>query len=141
MEQKGVVVRINENKAIVLIEEGIKCHSCDFSRFCRMGEKGREIICNNKKGARIGDIVEIETNRKNLILATVLNFILPLLLLIGGILFGEFLWGSDVSGFLWGFGILILYFLIFKLVDKKILKSGSILPEVVEIVKTNSREL
>jgi positive regulator of sigma E activity len=136
MEETGKVIKTNKNKATVLISLPDSCDSCEFSKFCRVDKNGREIICRNEKGAKEGDIVQIGTRKRNLFIATFLNFGLPLFFLIGGVLLGKKIWSTDFAGFLLGIGLMFLYFFVFVFVDKKILKSGSLLPEIVSVKKT-----
>ncbi|MCK4572361.1 SoxR reducing system RseC family protein [candidate division WOR-3 bacterium] len=142
MRETGVVVEVNENKATVLFKNGEGCEGCEFSNFCHPGKEGRKIICINDKGANVGDVVEIDISRKNAALAVVLNFILPLIFLVVGVLLGKKLWGTDLAGFLLGIGLMALYFLIFVFVDKRIVKSGTLLPKIIKIKESyNSKNV
>ncbi len=138
MKETGKVIKTNKNRATVLIALPDNCDSCEFSNFCRIDKNGRELVCKNEKGAEEGDIVQIGTKKRNFFIATFLNFGLPLFFLIGGVLLGKKIWSTDLAGFLLGMGLMFLYFLIFLFVDKKILKSGSLLPEIVSIKKTKN---
>ena len=138
MAPMGIVVLTNGNNATVVLKEYSECEGCEFSRFCNIGKSGRRIICNNNKRARVGDLVEVDSTKKNLVIAGVLNFVFPLLLLIIGIIIGLKVWKSELFGFILAILFLILYFLIFIYVDKKIIKSGKIIPEVLRIL--SSRE-
>jgi positive regulator of sigma E activity len=135
MEEIGKVIKTNKNRATVLIAFPDSCDSCEFASFCRKDKKGKEVVCKNDIDANIGDIVVLDTKGRNVVLAIGLNFILPLFFLIGGILLGKKIWGTDLAGFLLGMGLMFLYFFVFLFVDKKILKSGSLLPEIVKIKK------
>jgi len=132
MNAIGKVIKTNKNRATVLIEQPENCESCEFAKFCRIDKKGREIICRNDRSAKIGDIVQLDT-KKNLFIATVLNFVIPLFFLIGGVLIGKNIWQTDLAGFLSGMSLMVLYFLVFFFIDKQILKSGHFLPEIVSI--------
>lgn len=133
MEETGKVVKINKNRATVLIELPQSCDSCEFAKFCRIDKKGREIVCRNEKGAKVGDLVQIDTSNKNVFKAIFLNFVLPLFFLSGGILAGKKIWQTDLAGFMSGMFLMALYFSLFLFIDKKILKSGQLLPEIVKI--------
>jgi len=133
MEETGKVIKTNKNRATVLIEPPQSCDSCEFAKFCRIDKKGREIVCRNEKGAAVGDIVQIETSNKNIFKAIVLNFVLPLFFLTGGVLAGKKLWQTDLAGFMLGMSLTVLYFFLFLFIDKKILKSGQLLPVIVKI--------
>jgi positive regulator of sigma E activity len=135
MEEIGKVIKINKNKATVLISFPDSCDSCEFSNFCRIDKNGREIVCRNDIGADVGDIVSLDTKGKNVVLALGLNFVLPLIFLILGVFIGKQTLQTDLAGFSLGIGFMFLYFLVFLIVDKRLLKNGSILPEIISIKK------
>ena len=136
MEVVGKVTKTNKERATVFIEGSENCESCELASFCRLDKKGREIICKNDLGAVIGDIVTIETVEKKFFFAMSLNFVFPLIFLVLGVVIGKKLWGTELWGFLAGLSLTFLYFIIFLFVDKKLLKSGSLLPEIINIKKT-----
>ncbi len=138
MEEIGKVIKTNKNRATVLIELPENCESCELAKFCRIDKRGREILCRNDKSAEAGDIVQLNTREKNLFIATVLNFVIPLFFLTGGVLLGKKVWQTDLAGFLSGMSLMVLYFFVFLFVDKQILKSGHLLPEIVSIKKKNT---
>jgi len=135
MEEIGKVIKINKKQATVQIELPESCDSCEFSKFCRIDKKEREIVCINDLEAKTGDIVRIGTKNRNFYIAIFLNFLLPLFVLISGILIGKKIWQTDLAGFILGMGNLLLYFLIFFFIDKNIYKSGKLLPEILSIKK------
>ncbi|MEJ2356201.1 MAG: SoxR reducing system RseC family protein [candidate division WOR-3 bacterium] len=135
MEEIGKVIKTDKNKATVLIENPQSCDSCEFAKFCRIDKKGREITCRNHKGAKKGDIVQLHTSSKNFFIATALNFILPLLILIAGVILGKKIFKTDLAGFAAGMGITTIYFIVFLFIDKKTLKKGTLLPEIEKIIK------
>jgi positive regulator of sigma E activity len=129
MGEIGKVMKTNKNMAIVLVEDNLSCVSCEFSKFCRIGKKEGEIICWNHKGAKEGDLVQLQTSNKILFTTTVLIFVLPLFILIGGVILGGKIYQTDIAGFIAGMGSMTIYFVIFLFMDKKILKAGFFLPE------------
>jgi len=135
MEGIGKVIKTTENKATVLIENAPGCKSCAFSKFCRLDKEESEIICWNRKDAKTGDIVQLYTSNKNFFIATALNFILPLLILIGGVLLGKKIFRTELAGFAAGMGSIAIYFLTFSVIDKKTLKKSTLLPEIKKTIK------
>lgn len=133
MEMIGRVIKVDGVLASVFIENIQSCDTCEFAKFCRIDKKGREIVCRNEKGAKVGDLVQIETSNKNVFKAIFLNFVLPLFFLTGGVLAGKKIWQTDLVGFMSGMTLMVLYFSVFFFLDKKILKSGQLLPEIVKI--------
>jgi sigma-E factor negative regulatory protein RseC len=139
MEVIGTVTKTDGSLATVLIENTQSCDSCEFAKFCRIDKKSREIICRNLMGAKEGDIVQLDTSNKSIVTATILNFIFPLLFLVGGVATGIKIWQTELAGFLSGMSSMVFYFTVFLFVDKKILKRSPLLPEVISIKKTNPR--
>jgi len=135
MEEIGTVIKTNKNQATVLIELPEGCDSCEFSHFCRIDKKEREIVCINSRGAKTGDIVRIGTKNRSFYIAIIVNFLLPLFVLISGVLIGKKIWQTDLAGFILGMGSMIVYFAVFFLIDKQIYKSGKLLPEILSIKK------
>lgn len=133
MKPTAKVLKTEGNIATVLLKNPEACHSCDFARFCHIEDTGREIICKNNKGASIGDVVELDIKRKNIILATLLTFMLPIFLLVGGTIIGKFLWQTEIAGFLIGMGFIFLYFAGLFFIKRKLLKKNYFLPEIVNI--------
>lgn len=133
MVPMGVVVDTDNNIATVALLECGECDNCEFSSFCNVGKGGRKIICSNNKGAKVGDLVEVGSTGKNALFAGVLNFLLPLLLLAVGIILGLTIWKSELLGFILAMLFVILYFLFFTFMDKKIVKSGKIIPKILSI--------
>lgn len=133
MEEIGKVIKTDKKRATVLIELPSSCDSCEFSNFCHIDKKGRVIICKNDKGAKTGDLVQIGIRERNFYTAIVLNFVLPIFFLIGGILIGKKIWLTDLAGFVLGMISIALYFSVFLFIDKKILKGGHLLPEILNI--------
>jgi positive regulator of sigma E activity len=138
MEVVGKVTKTNKERATVFIEGSGNCESCELASFCRIDKQGREIICKNDLGAVIGDIVTVETGEKKFVFAISLNFVFPLIFLVLGVVIGKKLWRTELLGFLAGLGLTFLYFIIFLFVDKKLFKSGSLLPEIISIKKTEN---
>lgn len=137
MEEIGKVIKTNKNKATILIELPSDCDSCEFSKFCSIDKNKREIVCINNIGANKGDIVLIGIKNRNFYIAIFFNFLLPLIVLISGVLIGKKIWQRDFAGFILGMGCLIVYFAVFFFIDKKIYKSGKLLPEILSIKKAS----
>jgi positive regulator of sigma E activity len=133
MEETGKVIKTKKNRATVLIELPQNCDACEFSKFCRIDKNGREIVCINNKGAKVGDVVQLYTTKRNLVIATFLNFVFPLLVLIVGVVIGKKIWQTEGAGFMLGMTLTFLYFFVFLFIDKKLLKGDHFLPEIVVI--------
>ena len=133
MNPQGVVLDIKDNTAVVELQGFDVCKVCEFYKFCNMGRGEKKIICLNKIGAKIGDTVELSTSDKNIFIASIFNFLFPIILLITGILSGIKIFESEIIGIIIGMTLVVIYFLVFKYIDRKIIKSGKIIPKIVSI--------
>ncbi len=133
MNPEGVVVEVKDNTAVVELQEFDVCKVCEFYKFCNIGRGERKIICMNKIGAKIGDTVEVSTSDKNIFIAGIFNFLFPIILLIIGILAGIKIFKSEIISILIGVTLVVIYFIVFKYIDRKIIKSGRIIPKIVNI--------
>jgi positive regulator of sigma E activity len=133
MNPEGVVVEVRDNTAVVELQGFDVCKVCEFYKFCNIGRGERKIICMNKIGAKIGDTVEVSTSDKNIFIAGIFNFLFPIILLIIGILAGIKIFKSEIISILIGVTLVVIYFIVFKYIDRKIIKSGRIIPKIVNI--------
>jgi len=133
MNVEGIVIDIKDNTAVVELKGFDVCKVCEFYKFCNMGRGERRIICLNKIGAKIGDTVELSTSDKNIFIASIFNFLFPIILLITGILSTIKIFESEIIGIIIGMTLVVIYFLVFKYIDRKIIKSGKIIPKIVSI--------
>jgi positive regulator of sigma E activity len=134
MNPEGIVIDIKDDTAVVELKGFEVCKVCEFYKFCNIGRGERKIICLNKIGAKIGDTVELSTSDKNIFIASIFNFLFPIILLIVGILSGIKIFKSEIISVFIGITSVIIYFLVFKYIDKKIIKSGKIIPKIVNII-------
>lgn len=127
------VVSVNGKMAKVQIKRasacGESCASCKGS--CAPPNTYVEAV--NAVGAASGQAVEIEMNTKVFMNAVILNYVLPLIMLIVGIFAGNGLAGSlnlsiskDVLGILLGFGLMAASYTMVYFVDKRYKKNGKV---------------
>ncbi len=94
--ESGVVTRLQGDKALVRLERTESCQKCAAKLFCRPGSKGtNEMLAYNRLDARIGDRVKISETGNLLLKISLMQFGVPLLGLLMGILA---LNGFDFSG-------------------------------------------
>lgn len=142
MAQRGVVTKLEGLKrAVIILENCEECHECEFSRFCKVGSGGRTIIVRNEKGAEPGDTVEIDSSGRNMIVAGTLNFLLPVILIIGGIFAGLRMWNSELHAFIFAISLTAVYFFVFTFLDKSIIRKGIIIPEIVNILEEGENNI
>lgn len=127
------VVSVNGKMAKVQIKRasacGESCASCKGS--CAPPNTYVEAV--NSIGAVSGQDVEIEMNTKVFMNAVILNYVLPLIMLIVGIFAGSILVDSlnlnvskDVLGLLLGFGLMTVSYALVYFIDKRYKKNGKV---------------
>ena len=133
MIEKAKVVSVNGQTAKVQIKRasacGDNCASCKGS--CAPPNTYVEAV--NTIGAVSGQDVEIEMNTQVFMNAVILNYVLPLIMLIIGIFAGSSLPGvlnlklsGDLLGLLLGFGLMALSYLVVYKIDNQYKKSGKV---------------
>ncbi len=89
MKEKGKIVEMKENKAVVLMEEKEKCKSCGLCK--KIIGKQQVIEAENVIKAVAGDIVEVEINEDDLFKISLFIYGFPLLGFITGVISAYFL--------------------------------------------------
>lgn len=142
MKETGLVVALNDKNAQVKIERKSACGSC---KGCRMGsseEMSITIEVSNEIGANIGDIVEVDMETINILLAAFIMYGIPLIALLTGVFVSYLvsqIWvhGSDAVHMLIGILFMVSAFLIIKKNENKIKQSTKFKPMVSQIVGKN----
>ena len=138
MEDKGVVKNIQDGIAVVQITTTPSgCASCSLRNICNPSGGMKEIQAQNKVGARIGDEVIVFIPEGIGWMAMFVNFTVPVLLLIIGIIIGKIMFGKDIYSFFTGIGLTGIYALILVIVDKR-KKGKGFLPYIKEVVNPST---
>lgn len=133
MIEKAKVISVNEQKAKVQIRRasacGESCASCKGG--CTPTNTYVEAV--NTIGAMPGQDVEIEMSTQVFMSAVILNYVLPLIMLIIGIFAGGILADSldlrisrDVLGILLGIGLMAISYTLVYFIDKQYKKKGRV---------------
>lgn len=107
--EQGIVTEIRGDKALVKIIESGSCDKCGAKLFCKPGKSGaKEMLALNSQNAQIGDSVNIEDASNLMLKVSLIQFGLPLLGLIIGIMGANlfnislFSFPSELTMFLFG---------------------------------------
>jgi len=109
----GIVQRVEGEYAWVAIGRSASCGNCDSRDGCSSGllgvtSKSREYRLLNTIKAKVGDTVLVSLPEGMVFRATVLAYLLPLILGIAGASLGMWLLGDDVAallGLMFGLGV------------------------------------
>ena len=139
MREIGKVTEVKGNIAKVSIDKKSECDKCGMCLFPK-GASSVEFDCKNPLGAVLGDTVEIETERDGKLLGALLVFLVPLLLIGAAALIGFLVIKNELSVLLISLGLIIAWFAILSLIDKKLKKSVSFSPTIIKVITAETSE-
>jgi sigma-E factor negative regulatory protein RseC len=132
--EEGVVIGLEGKRAVVLLTGTDQCEQCGLHDHCKpTGAAGRSLIATDPLGVRPGDRVQVIVQGKNVLLATVLLYGIPLLLLLVGIFVGLALFKTNIELYssLLGLGLMGVYALALFLRSKLGLNQDNLAPKIV----------
>ena len=136
MKEIGTVVRIDQNKALVLFERSSACQSCGR---CQRAEGAHmQVWLPNTKQAEVVDKVCVELGARGMLRATWLAYIFPLVMLFAGVAAGYFLAPENSRDIIAAFAGLAgagLAYILLKINNKRFEKDAALQPQMREIVK------
>lgn len=146
MEQFGEVISVKDKMALVRVRRHSACRDCGR---CGMGIAGGEpvdpeIEVRNPIGARVGEVVRISMDTRQLLAASFLMYLLPVIGLILGIALGQ--WavlelelaagrGADLAGLGFGLFIMVLIYAFARRRGSKMAASSRFKPVAVAVVQ------
>jgi len=126
--QIGIVRKVNGKLVDVEIARSTSCGEKCSS--CRGGCSGTGIIASleNSVGAKVGDVVRIESKSSSIVWSALFVYLLPLVMMVLGMVFGGRIMrniypgiNSDLSGLVLGFSALVLFYFLLRTVDRWLL--------------------
>ncbi|KGE72715.1 SoxR reducing system RseC family protein [Spirochaeta lutea] len=126
ISQDGIVRAITNGYALVDIQAAGACAACQISGSCTEAKSGREIQVYLGEGGespsniRIGDRVRVTTETRQGLLAVLFLFIIPLILIVGGVAWAGGQGWDDAVGAGVGLGIAGIYGLVLWLLNSRI---------------------
>jgi positive regulator of sigma E activity len=132
MRETGRVVSVSDGRAEVEVAARGECEHCSAHSVCNWtGTSVRKVLAVNKIGASTDELVELDTGEGTGAKTNILVFGIPVLLMLVGVLVGGLVLHNDLwSGILTGVG-LVLGFVIVKIIDVAVNRSGRSLPLIV----------
>jgi positive regulator of sigma E activity len=132
MRENGRVAGVSGGRAEVEVAARGECEHCSAHGICNWtGTNVRKVLAVNKAGAGPGDYVELEMTEGTGARSNLLVFGIPVVLMLAGVLVGGLVLRRDLwSGILAGVGLLV-GFVVVKMIDIAVNRSGRSLPVVV----------
>jgi sigma-E factor negative regulatory protein RseC len=131
--EEGVVVRLEGGRAVVMLTGSDHCEECSLHDHCKPSSSGRSLLAADPLGVQPGDKVQVVIQGKNILLATVLLYGIPLVLLLVGIFTGMALFKNHIELYssLLGLGLMGVYALALYLRSKLGLNQDNLAPRIV----------
>jgi len=137
--ENGVVRTVEKRNVLVEIEPGAGCGSCEAKGACMMGTSGksRTIWIENSLHADVGDRVSFKIEEKGVVLASIILYIFPVIMLVAGLVIGgrySHLFGidSDLASGVSGACGLAAAFIIIKIFSPRIKEKKAFLPILLD---------
>ncbi len=141
VSQIGIVRQAKRGKVEVEITRSTSCGEKCSS--CNAGCSGTGIIVQleNSVNARVGDIVRIEAAGGNIIGSAVFVYLLPIIMMVMGMVYGSKLAqmiypgaDADFLGLVFGLTALVLFYFLLRLAGQRLALTGKNKPRIVDII-------
>ena len=139
MREKGLVTSVKGNFATVRVDKKSECDKCGLCLFPK-GASAAEFSALNTPKAKEGDTVIIETSGKASLISVLLVFLVPLILIGIAVLIGMFILNSEIWIPLISVILIVLWYTILAVTDKKFKNKTKFFAEIVEIICENIKE-
>ncbi|MBQ9735038.1 MAG: SoxR reducing system RseC family protein [Clostridia bacterium] len=134
MRELGVITEVTDGSAKVSVDKKTECDKCGMCLFPK-GASKIEFDAKNSVGGLVGDTVEIETERDGKLLGAILVFLVPLILIGLSALIGYLIINSELSVLIMSLCLIVAWFAVLSLIDKKLKKTVSFSPVIIRIIK------
>lgn len=134
MREIGTVEKIDKDITIIKVDKKDECSKCGMCLFPK-GANSIEFIADNALSAKIGDKVIVERKEDGKFLGALLVFFVPLLLIGLSVFIGLVLIKWELSVLILSLSLIILWYIILSVIDKKLIKLKKFRAVIVEIVK------
>lgn len=144
MQELGRVIEKKNNSALIRISRKSSCSKCRQNCFLAGDSheiQDMEVEVTDTLGVSKGQLVRLEMDKKPLLLASLIMYLVPLLGLIGGYFIGIRAGtvftaiSGEATGILGSFIFFFLTFIILKFVDKRIENNSNYQPRITAIVE------
>jgi sigma-E factor negative regulatory protein RseC len=139
--EKGVVIRVEGERAWIKTEKSSACEGCTSRDSCGNpgGGKEMEVEAVNSVGAKAGDLVTISFGTAPLVKVYTLVYIFPILALLAGAILGQrlshsFSMDESLSALILGFLFFAGAFFIVKFCSGKMARKDDYQPKILRVL-------
>ncbi len=132
MSEKGKIVEIKDNLAIINI---VRNEACGHCKACEKGNDNNTMVmkAKNQCEGKVGDTVLVELEVEKLIFATFILYGVPLITMVLGFLLGTLLFSNELFSFFTGILFLFITYMVIKF-SEKFWKTENYIPVAKSIV-------
>lgn len=142
MEETGIVISTQGIMAKVLVQKRGACEGCAAAGTCKPSEETAELEALNPISAKVGQTVRLSLRPQLYLKTSLIVYGLPAIALIGGAILGKNIgdiyfkgMDSDILAAIFGFGALIISFVVIKFWGSKLEKKKEYRPVIEEILQ------
>ena len=134
MIENGKVIWAEGDRAKVSLQKKTSCDKCGM---CIFPKGSNEIIFEviNPVNAKVGDSVNFQMNGRGKLLAILLAFIVPLILIGLAVAIGTLVLQNELIALVASIVLVVVWYAILAVIDKQRRKSGKTCPIITEITK------
>ena len=120
IRHEGIVESIGADGLMVLILQASACSSCEARKFCRSSESKEKLVevKGHYPALRVGDSVTLCGSVRQGLRASVLAYVIPLILMLVALFAGTRLWGEKMGALAALLALALYYGVLFLLKDK-----------------------
>lgn len=130
MHQMGRVVSVDGNIATVRFVRSKMCERCGAC--IHFGDKEAEVEIKNTLDAKEGDMVRVELRAKSFLQASLIAYILPLIMLVLGVALGTQI--SDLWGVILGILGAALVFFVLRALEPRFARKEKFNPRMIDMI-------
>ncbi|MBR1968581.1 MAG: SoxR reducing system RseC family protein [Clostridia bacterium] len=139
MKGFGIVTAVDKNRATVKVDKKDECSKCGMCLFPK-GANAVEFNAKNDLDAKVGDKVLIETEKDGKLIGAILAFLVPLILIGVSALIGYLVIKSEIWILILSLVLIIAWYVVLSLIDKKIGKTVSFSPKIIKIINITTEK-
>lgn len=134
--EEGIVLSVESGRATIVVALGEGCEECTAKVFCSANAtKQNTVLVRDPFGVRTGDHVRFVVHGEDMFRASFLLYGIPLLLILGGVLAGTYLYDpgimpNELWAFLLGIAPAVVYYMLFFLTGQRT-GGDSMMPDIV----------
>lgn len=120
--EEGIVKESKNGIATIVISDSENCKECTAKLYCKPGNSNeRSLTVKDTFGVNTGDRVRVSINGSQILRVSFLIYGIPLILILAGLFVGMQLFQNNKEFFstLLAVGLVSIYIVIFRFIDKK----------------------